>query len=154
MCPIMKVQQKCPVARIDGNFNLVPLHPCTHTLTHLHTFTQIVKKHYCRFARQQMTLRVSFESREITLDIPENGIKTCQGWRITPRSCPTVRSLIALILTGRGREGGRRREKEKEGREGREKKGGGERRKREGREREELIHTSSLIAPAISTAQP
>ena len=51
---------------------------------------QIVRKHYGHFARQEATLRVKFEQSKISLDIPENGQVTKDGWRITPRTHPTV----------------------------------------------------------------
>ena len=53
---------------------------------------QFVREHYGHFANQEATLRVRFERSKITLDIPENGLVTREGWRITPRSHPTVRS--------------------------------------------------------------
>ena len=46
-------------------------------------------EHYKHFAREEATLKVTFQSDKITLDIPEDGT-TIQGWRITPRSRPTV----------------------------------------------------------------
>jgi len=51
---------------------------------------QIVRKHYGHFARQEATLQVRFEQSKISLDIPEDGQVTKDGWRITPRTHPTV----------------------------------------------------------------
>ena len=51
---------------------------------------QIVRKHYGQFARQEATLRVKFERSKISLDIPEDGQVTKDGWKITPRTYPTV----------------------------------------------------------------
>lgn len=47
---------------------------------------QIVGKHYS----QETSFLVRFESSQITLDIPENGKVTKEGWRITPSTHPTV----------------------------------------------------------------
>ena len=51
---------------------------------------QIVREHYDHFAKQDATVRVRFSNSEITLDIPETGLVTGLGWRITPFSHPTV----------------------------------------------------------------
>ena len=51
---------------------------------------QIVREHYGHFAKQDATVRVRFSNSEITLDIPETGLVTGVGWRITPFSHPTV----------------------------------------------------------------
>ena len=52
---------------------------------------QVVREHYRHFASQKATLRVSFESSEISLDIPvPDGLVTGEGWRITPFTAPTV----------------------------------------------------------------
>ena len=54
---------------------------------------QVVREHYRHFAShdQKATLRVSFESSEISLDIPvPDGPVTGEGWRITPFAAPTV----------------------------------------------------------------
>ena len=61
-------------------------------VTHMAVFVslQIVKEHYGHFAKQEATLRVRFEHSKITLDIPEDGQVTKEGWRITPRTHPTV----------------------------------------------------------------
>ena len=40
--------------------------------------------------REEATLRVGFMDSEITLNIPDDGLKTGKGWRITPFSHPTV----------------------------------------------------------------
>ena len=51
---------------------------------------QVVKEHYGHFAREEATLRVGFMDSEITLNIPDDGLETGKGWRITPFSHPTV----------------------------------------------------------------
>ena len=52
---------------------------------------QVVKEHYGHFAQEEATLRVGFGCSKITLDLPVDGLVTKDGWRITPRSYPTVR---------------------------------------------------------------
>ena len=64
---------------------------------------QIVRKHYGHFAKQEATLRVRFEHSKITLDIPEDGQVTKDGWRITPRTHPTVSDVnrcLRVKVTG------------------------------------------------------
>ena len=51
---------------------------------------QLVKKHYGHSAREDGSLRITFEDREITMSIPEDGLTTKEHWRITPFSHPTV----------------------------------------------------------------
>ena len=51
---------------------------------------QVVRKHYCDFAREEATLPVGFMDSEITLDIPVDGLVTREGWRIIPFTAPTV----------------------------------------------------------------
>ena len=51
---------------------------------------QIVRKYYGVFARREAILRVSFGRSKITLGIPDDGLVTREGWRITPLSFPTV----------------------------------------------------------------
>ena len=51
---------------------------------------QVVRDHYGHFAREEATLRIKFERSEITLDIPVDGRVTREGWKIIPRSYPTV----------------------------------------------------------------
>ena len=51
---------------------------------------QFVGEYYGRFARKEATLRVIFTDGEITLNIPDGGLVTEDGWRITPFSHPTV----------------------------------------------------------------
>ena len=55
---------------------------------------QVVRKYYGVFARREATLRVSFGSSKITLGIPDDGLVTREGWRITPLSFPTVSACI------------------------------------------------------------
>ena len=47
---------------------------------------QIVGKHYC----QETSFQVRFGNSKISLDIPEDGEVTKEGWRITPSTHPTV----------------------------------------------------------------
>ena len=47
---------------------------------------QIVGKHYC----EEASFPVRFSHSKITLDIPEEGKVTKEGWRITPSTHPTV----------------------------------------------------------------
>ena len=54
---------------------------------------QIVRKHYGHFATLEATLFIKFERSKISLDIPEDGQVTKDGWRITPRTHPTVSDL-------------------------------------------------------------
>ena len=61
-----------------------------HRVIHATILLQIVREYYGHFARQDATVRVSFNNSEITLDIPETGLVTGVGWRITPFSHPTV----------------------------------------------------------------
>ena len=51
---------------------------------------QVVREYYSHFARKEATLRVIFTDGEITLNIPDGGLVTEDGWRITPLSHPTV----------------------------------------------------------------
>ena len=62
-------------------------------MTNAATLLQVVKEHYGHFATQEATLRVRFGCNEITLDVPEDGLVTREGWRITPRSYPTVSEI-------------------------------------------------------------
>jgi len=50
---------------------------------------QLVRKHYDPSARCESTL-VKFEDNQITLNIPDDGTVTKEGWRITPFTNPTV----------------------------------------------------------------
>ena len=54
---------------------------------------QVVREHYSLFAKQEATLRIKFESSEITLDIPTDGVVK-EGWSITPLSSPTVSDVV------------------------------------------------------------
>ena len=52
---------------------------------------QFIGEYYnSHFARREATLRVIFTDGEITLNIPDGGLVTGEGWRITPFSHPTV----------------------------------------------------------------
>ena len=54
---------------------------------------QIVGKHYC----QETSFQVRFGRSKISLDIPENGQVTKEGWRITPSTHPTVSNTELCI---------------------------------------------------------
>ena len=63
---------------------------------------QVVREHYGHFAKEEGTLRVRFVGSKITLDIPEDGLVTDEGWKIIPFSHPTVSvacPYIAVIIT-------------------------------------------------------
>ena len=47
---------------------------------------QIVGKHYCK----ETSFQIRFGRSKISLDIPEDGKVTKEGWRITPSTHPTV----------------------------------------------------------------
>ena len=51
---------------------------------------QSVKYHYDHIAKRNTSLKVVFQRSEITLDIPEDGQLTQEGWKITPMSYPSV----------------------------------------------------------------
>ena len=63
-------------------------------MTHIPLKLQVVREHYHHFAKEEASLRIIFENSEITLDIPNDGEVTNEGWRITPCSYPTVSGLI------------------------------------------------------------
>ena len=50
---------------------------------------QLVRKHYDPSARCQSTL-IKFKEDRVTLNIPDDGTVTKEGWRITPFTNPTV----------------------------------------------------------------
>ena len=54
---------------------------------------QIVGKHYC----QETSFQVRFGRSKISLDIPENGQVTKEGWRITTSTHPTVSNTELCI---------------------------------------------------------
>ena len=55
-------------------------------------YLQCVREDYGCFAKWETTFRVDFEeeSSGISLDIPEDGQMTKNGWRILPLTNPTV----------------------------------------------------------------
>ena len=59
---------------------------------------QVVRDHYGNFAREEATLRVKFECSKITLDIPVDARVTREGWRIIPRSYPTVSDQLIYTM--------------------------------------------------------
>ena len=50
---------------------------------------QLVRKHYDPSARCESML-IKFEEDQITLNIPDDGTVTKEGWTITPFTNPTV----------------------------------------------------------------
>ena len=60
------------------------------TLCFFTSCLQAVKYHYDHFAKRDTSLKVEFQRSEITLDIPEDGKLTQEGWKITPMSYPSV----------------------------------------------------------------
>ena len=60
--------------------------PWFHCCMHVSVALQVVSKDYC----QETTFQIKFEHNEISLDIPENGEKTKEGWRITPCTHPLI----------------------------------------------------------------
>ena len=59
---------------------------------------QAVKKYYGHFSELVATLQVGFEGSDLTLDIPEDGLVTKEGWRITPLNPPTVSVAFLPVL--------------------------------------------------------
>ena len=62
-----------------------PLLTCQCRLMYLFQM-QIVGKHYS----QETSFQVRFGRSKISLDIPEDGKLTKEGWRLTPSTHPTV----------------------------------------------------------------
>ena len=56
------------------------------SLLHVSVALQVVGKDYCL----EETFQIKFEHKEISLDIPGNGEKTKEGWRITPHTYPLI----------------------------------------------------------------
>ena len=59
-----------------------------------------MKYHYDHFAKWDTSLKIVFHKSEITLDIPEDGELTQEGWKITPMFYPSVsyKSLVKLSV--------------------------------------------------------
>ena len=53
--------------------------------------------HYGHFAKRDTSMKVRFQRGEITLNIPEDGCLTPEGWKITPMSYPGVRNLVHVL---------------------------------------------------------
>ena len=71
------------------------------SLLYVSVALQVVGKDYC----QEEIFQIKFEDSEISLDIPKNGEKTKEGWRITPCTHPLVvnmylasHSILAIII--------------------------------------------------------
>ena len=70
---------------------------------------QAVKNHFTCFAKWDTSLKVGFQKSEITLNIPDDGELTQEGWKITPMTYPAVSlhivpfvlaiTVLALIVT-------------------------------------------------------
>ena len=58
---------------------------------------QLVRKHYDPSARCESTL-IKFEEDQVTLNIPDDGTVTKEGWRITPLTNPTVSGTETSVL--------------------------------------------------------
>ena len=61
--------------------------PCNEII--VFCYMQAVERHFSRFAKQDISLKIEFEKSEITLNIPEDGILQ-DGWKITPMTNPVV----------------------------------------------------------------
>ena len=51
---------------------------------------QAVKHHFSCFAKWDTSLKVGFQKSEITLNIPDDGELTREGWKIIPMTYPAV----------------------------------------------------------------
>ena len=60
--------------------------PQFHYCIYVSVALQVVGKDY----GQETTFQIKFEHKEISLDIPENGQKIKEGWRITPCTYPLI----------------------------------------------------------------
>ena len=58
-----------------------------------------MKNYFSHFAKLDAWLRVGFQKSEITVDIPEDGEITWEGWKITPMTYPAV-SLYFTVVCG------------------------------------------------------
>ena len=56
-----------------------------------------MKERYNSIAIAGPDLVVEFESHEIELDIPREGITLDEGWKITPLIAPVVRTCLPLL---------------------------------------------------------
>ena len=65
----------------------------------LHDCLQAVENHYNDFAKWDSSTTFEFEGSEITLDIPQDGKPTEEGWSITPNT-PTVVCLYNYWYSG------------------------------------------------------
>ena len=54
-------------------------------------YLQVVEHYFSQFAKLDTSLKIGFERSEITLNIPEDGRTTDEGWKITPMTYPVVR---------------------------------------------------------------
>ena len=59
---------------------------------------QAVENHYNVFARRDSSTKIKFEGSEITLDIPEDGELTKEGWKIIPITPTVVRSYTGRAV--------------------------------------------------------
>ena len=67
----------------------------------LHDCLQAVENHYNGFAKRDSSITFEFEESKITLNIPEDGELTKEGWNITPNT-PTVVYLYNYWYSGIG----------------------------------------------------
>ena len=59
---------------------------------------QAVDTHYS-FARRDVALRIVFKQSEISLDIPKKGRLINKGWKILPRTYPSVSYVIYTSIS-------------------------------------------------------
>ena len=55
-----------------------------------HDYMQAVQNHFSCFAKWDTSLKVGFQKSKITLNIPDDGELTQEGWKITPMTYPAV----------------------------------------------------------------
>ena len=57
-----------------------------------------MKNYFSHFAKLDAWLKVGFQKSEITLDIPEDGEITREGWKITPMTYPAVSLYFTEVV--------------------------------------------------------
>ena len=57
-----------------------------------------MKNYFSHFATLDAWLKVGFQKSEITLDIPEDGEITQEGWKITPMTYPAVSLYFTEVV--------------------------------------------------------
>ena len=85
----------CNSATLSHRVRRLPINKLTLSI---YIYLQVVKHYYGQFELyDRASLRIRFHRSEITLDIPEEG-HVKNGWRITPRSHPSVSNTLFLVL--------------------------------------------------------